>query len=69
MAEWYLPLKHFHLLTVAVTALMFILRFSWLLRGSPLLQQRWVRIIPHLNDTLLLVSGVLLVTVTHFYPF
>lgn len=34
-----------------------------------LLQQRWVRIIPHLNDTLLLVSGVLLVTVTHFYPF
>ena len=69
MAEWYLPLKHFHLLTVAVTALMFILRFCWLLRGSPLLQQSWVRIIPHLNDTLLLLSGVLLVTVTHFYPF
>lgn len=69
MAEWYLPLKHFHLLTVVLTALMFILRFCWLLRGSPLLQQRWVRIIPHLNDTLLLLSGVLLVTVTHFYPF
>ncbi|MBK0000552.1 SirB2 family protein [Erwinia sp. S43] len=69
MATWYLPLKHFHLLTVCITVLMFVLRFWWLQRQSAMLQRRWVRIVPHINDTLLLLSGVLLVTITHFYPF
>lgn len=69
MAAWYLPLKNFHLLTVAITAVMFLLRFYWLQTGSATLQRRWVRIVPHLNDTLLLLSGVLLVMMTHFYPF
>lgn len=69
MAAWYVPLKHFHLLTVAITAMMFVLRFYWFQARSPMLQRRWVRIVPHLNDTLLLLSGALLVAVTHFYPF
>lgn len=69
MATWYLPLKHFHLLTVCITVAMFVLRFWWLQRQSAMLQRRWVRIVPHINDTLLLLSGVLLVTITHFYPF
>jgi len=69
MAAWYLSLKNFHLLTVAITAALFLLRFYWLQTGSAMLQRRWVRIVPHLNDTLLLLSGVLLVTITHFYPF
>ncbi|MBK4726656.1 SirB2 family protein [Erwinia sp. MYb375] len=69
MAAWYFPLKHFHLLTVAITALMFVLRFYWFQTHSSMLQRRWVRIVPHLNDTLLLLSGGLLVGITHFYPF
>ncbi|BCQ34680.1 MULTISPECIES: SirB2 family protein [Erwinia] len=69
MAAWYFPLKHFHLLTVAITALMFVLRFYWYQTHSSMLQRRWVRIVPHLNDTLLLLSGGLLVAITHFYPF
>jgi uncharacterized membrane protein SirB2 len=69
MADWYVPLKNLHLLTVAITALMFVLRFYWLQTHSPMLQRRWVRIVPHLNDTLLLLSGALLVAITHFYPF
>jgi len=69
MAGWYLPLKQFHLFTVAITLLMFVLRFYWLQTHSALLQRRWVRIVPHLNDTLLLLSGALLVAITHFYPF
>ena len=69
MVAWYIPLKNLHLITVVITTLMFILRFWWLQRQSPMLQQRWVRIVPHVNDTLLLLSGVLLVTITHFYPF
>ncbi len=34
-----------------------------------MLARRWVRILPHVNDTLLLVTGVMLVLITHFYPF
>ncbi|WP_455819520.1 SirB2 family protein [Pseudomonas cerasi] len=69
MAVWYFPLKHFHLLTVAISVLMFVLRFYWFQTHSLMLQRRWVRIVPHLNDTLLLLSGGLLVAITHFYPF
>ncbi|WP_313120462.1 SirB2 family protein, partial [Pantoea septica] len=45
------------------------LRFYWLRSGSALLQRRWGRITPHVNDTFLLLTGVLLVMITHFYPF
>ncbi|MFU9138678.1 SirB2 family protein [Erwinia tasmaniensis] len=69
MIAWYSLIKNLHLLTVGITALMLVLRFYWLQRGSVMLQQRWVRIVPHLNDTLLLLSGILLVVITHFYPF
>ncbi|KAB8307430.1 siroheme synthase [Erwinia endophytica] len=69
MADWYSSIKMLHLLTVAVTTLMFVLRFFWLQTSSTMLQRRWVRIVPHLNDTLLLLSGILLVVITHFYPF
>lgn len=69
MAAYYAAIKQFHLLTVAITITMFILRFYWLQAGSAMLQRRWVRIVPHLNDTLLFISGILLVAITHFYPF
>ncbi|PKH26435.1 siroheme synthase [Enterobacterales bacterium CwR94] len=69
MASWYPAIKHFHLLTVFITVSLFVLRFIWQQRGSAMLQQRWVRIVPHINDTLLLLSGAALVSITHFYPF
>ena len=69
MASWYPLIKNFHLLTVAITITLFLLRFYWLTTGSALLQRRWVRIAPHINDTFLLLSGALLVLITHFYPF
>ena len=69
MASWYPLIKNFHLLTVAITITLFLLRFYWLTTGSALLQRRWVRIAPHVNDTFLLLSGALLVLITHFYPF
>jgi len=69
MADWYSAVKNLHLLTVILTATLFLLRFIWLQTGSSMLQKRWVRIVPHLNDTLLLLSGAMLVAITHFYPF
>ncbi|WP_428945949.1 SirB2 family protein [Pantoea sp. FN060301] len=69
MAAWYGVIKNLHILTVVITITLFILRFYWLQRGSPSLRHRWVRIVPHINDTLLLLSGILLVMITRFYPF
>ena len=39
----------------------FVLRGLWMLRGSALLEQRLVRILPHVVDTILLLSGIALV--------
>jgi uncharacterized membrane protein SirB2 len=48
---------------------LFVLRYWWQYRDSAMSNKRWVRIVPHVNDTLLLVSGAALVMITHFYPF
>ncbi|CAK9885245.1 MAG: Protein YchQ [Candidatus Erwinia impunctatus] len=65
----YLLIKKIHLLTVTVSVVLLLLRFYWLQRGSLKLQQRWVKILPHINDTLLLISGVVMVVLAHYYPF
>jgi uncharacterized membrane protein SirB2 len=46
----------------------FSLRGIWMLRESPWLQQRWVKIVPHLIDSVLLASGIGLVLILHQYP-
>ncbi len=65
----YMGIKHLHLLTVAISIALFVLRFFWKCRNSSMLQKRWVKITPHLNDTVLLISGIVLIYITHFYPF
>ena len=37
--------------------------------GSPLLQQRWLKILPHVNDTLLLAAAIYLMLTIQQYPF
>ncbi|MDU7480544.1 MAG: SirB2 family protein [Hafnia alvei] len=67
--EAYIGIKHLHLLTVAISVVLFILRFFWKCRNSAMIERRWVKIAPHLNDTLLFVTGIALVFITRFYPF
>jgi uncharacterized membrane protein SirB2 len=64
----YSLLKQLHLSTIALTLALFILRGVWMLKGSPRLQARWVRIVPHINDSLLLASGISLAVLTRQYP-
>lgn len=56
----YATLKTLHLTTVGITLALFLLRGAWMIAGSPRLRARWVRIAPHLNDTVLLASGIAL---------
>jgi len=64
----YLALKNLHLATIALTLALFILRGAWMVAESPRLQARWVRIVPHINDTLLLASGIALAVLIQQYP-
>jgi uncharacterized membrane protein SirB2 len=64
----YLILKNLHLATIAITLTLFLLRGFWMMADSPRLQARWVRIVPHVNDTLLLASGIGLAVLIQQYP-
>jgi uncharacterized membrane protein SirB2 len=64
----YQDLKHFHMSCAALSGTLFLLRGKWMLRASPMLQQKWVRIAPHIVDTLLLASAIGLVVWSHQYP-
>jgi len=61
-------LKQLHMLFAFISLLGFITRGVWMLRESPLLRQRWVRILPHINDTLLLVSAISLAVLMGLSP-
>ena len=65
----YLALKYFHMACAALSGSLFVLRGIWMLRDSAMLQRRWVRIAPHVVDTLLLASALILVTWSRQYPF
>lgn len=61
--------KDFHIFTVILSITLFILRFFWKRAGSAMMQKRWVKILPHMNDTFLLLSGVSLLVILHWNPF
>lgn len=58
MSSWYIPVKHLHLLTVGTTLLLLLIRVALLQWRNAV--PRLLRILPHINDTLLLASGVFL---------
>lgn len=61
--EHYLLIKHLHITCVTLSLLFFILRATWSVQGSALLQQRWVKVAPHVIDSLLLIFGVWLMVI------
>lgn len=65
----YLVLKTIHVTTVVITITLFILRGVWMMFSPQRLERRWVRVVPHVNDTVLLASALALTTVIHQYPF
>ena len=64
----YLLLKYVHVGCVIASGGGFVLRGFWMLLDSPRLNQRWVRIFPHVVDTGLLSSAIALATISGQYP-
>ncbi|MEH0762009.1 SirB2 family protein [Vibrio sp. 16] len=65
----YEGLKHFHLLTVALSATLLSVRYALMMANSKLLDKKFFKVFPHINDTFLLISGIYLIVVTGFIPF
>ncbi|MFO1434211.1 MAG: SirB2 family protein [Candidatus Competibacteraceae bacterium] len=65
----YSTVKHLHITAVVFTAGLFLLRGIWMMLDSPRLEQRWVKVVPHIVDTLLLLSALVLIFMLHQYPF
>jgi uncharacterized membrane protein SirB2 len=65
----YLALKAVHVGCVIASYSLFVLRGVWMLRGSDMLQRRWVRTVPHVVDTALLASAITLAMTIRQYPF
>ena len=64
----YAAVKQLHLVAVALSWTLFFLRGVWMIADSPRLKARWVRVVPHVNDTILLVAGVYLATFVGLQP-
>ena len=54
----YSAIKHLHVTAVAVSLALFLLRGAWMMASSDRLQQRWVKIVPHVVDTVLIASAL-----------
>lgn len=65
----YLFVKYVHVGCVLLSLAGFAARGALMLRGSPLLQARFVRVAPHVVDTLLLASALWLAWMMQQYPF
>jgi len=60
--------KTIHVTFVALSFTGFFIRGIWMLKDSPLLRQKWVRISPQVVDTVLLVSAIMLAVQLRMSP-
>lgn len=68
MTPEHATLKLVHQASALISIAGFLLRGGLMLRGSALLQQRWMRTWPHVIDTLLLASGLWMAISLHLHP-
>lgn len=62
-------LLYLHIVAAIISVTLFIWRYWWRNHDSRRLERRWLRIVPHCSDTLLLLSGIGLMAITHYLPF
>ena len=65
----YLFLRHLHMSCAALIIALFVLRGTCQTAGWPWRQWRWLRIAPHMVDTVLLGAAISLACWSQQYPF
>lgn len=66
--SYHLLMKTIHMSCALLSISLFVLRGWWMLHDSTRLQLRWVKTVPHVIDTALLASAVLLALNIGQYP-
>ena len=65
----YLAIKNIHLLSIAISALLLSIRYVLLMANSSMIEKKVLKILPHIVDTILLLSGIGLIISLGFVPF
>jgi uncharacterized membrane protein SirB2 len=69
VASYYVLIKSVHVWSVTLSIALFLLRGALMLAESPLLRHGALRWTPHVVDTVLLTSALMLTGIVHQYPF
>jgi uncharacterized membrane protein SirB2 len=69
MIELYLPLRQLHIACAILSVSLFVLRGALMLADSPRQRNLVLRYLPHVVDTVLLTSALMLTTIVRQYPF
>jgi uncharacterized membrane protein SirB2 len=62
-------LIYLHVSCAVLSITGYTVRGIWMMRESPKVRKKWVRVAPHIVDTLLLLAGILLALRIRQYPF
>ena len=61
-------IKTIHIATVSISLVLFVGRGIWIYLLKQQLTARWLKVAPHVNDSVLLITGVTLAIQTQQYP-
>ena len=68
LSEHYLLIRQLHILTAALSVTLFTIRFLLLVRSPTWQPNRWLKVLPHVNDSLLLIFAILLCIIIQQAP-
>ena len=61
-------LKLIHVTSAAISFVLFFLRGVWKFTDSAMMQRQWVKVVPHVNDSLLLAAAIMMAASLAHYP-
>ncbi len=64
----YFLIKTIHVGAATVSFLLFCVRLYWSIHDMSMLQRGWVKVIPHVVDTVLLLAGISLMLMLRAWP-
>ncbi|ELR63426.1 Protein sirB2 [Photobacterium marinum] len=65
----YAAFKHLHMTAIALSVLLFVARYLMVMANSSLIEKKFLKVTPHVVDTLVLLTGIVLIFMTGFMPF
>lgn len=67
--DTYFLVKTIHISAAIISLLGFVVRGYWMLTDNPCLKRKLSKILPHVNDTVLLGAAIYLSVMSQQYPF